>query len=199
MLIFASPEQRRSCCRTGNQSSHAHTQEKMKRKKSNIKQPQKCLQEAWSSSTATCEVSAHCVQKQTGRLQERFLFCKCFWFYSKQSSFWVSFLVFCFTFNGAIPPFLAVCLIGQCRRKRHIPENPACTNSIRIKLVPSKCHIYLRLYFFLKYSVNTEKCHGQSSFVGDQVTDQLNMPTEIGQVHIFSSTPSLRQLWFGVD
>lgn len=50
----------------------------------------------------------------------------------------------------------------------------------------------------LKYSVNAKECHGHSSFLEELVIDQLNMPIGIGQVHVISSTPSLRQLWVGV-
>lgn len=56
----------------------------------------------------------------------------------------------------------------------------------------------LQIFFFLKYSVKAEECHDQSSFLEDLLTDKLNIPTEIGQVHVISSTPSLRQLWAGV-
>lgn len=68
VFIFASLKQHRS-------------EEEMK--KSNIKEPRVCLQEAFSSSAVTCEVSARCIQKPNNLLQERFLFCRYFWFYSK--------------------------------------------------------------------------------------------------------------------
>lgn len=43
-------------------------------------------------------------------------------------------------------------------------------------------------FFFLKHSVSAKKCPGQNSFLEDWVTDQLNVPIEIGQVHITSFT-----------
>lgn len=56
----------------------------------------------------------------------------------------------------------------------------------------------LKIIFFLRYSVNAKECHGQISFLEDPVADQLNMPIGIGEVHVISSTPSLRQVWVGV-
>lgn len=88
---------------------HVHTQEKMK--KSNMKEVQLCLQEAWSSSAVTCEVSAYCLQKPTNRLQERFLFCKCFWFYSKKR-------IFIFIFFLLLRVLFALLLLSETVQKK---------------------------------------------------------------------------------
>lgn len=117
-------------------------------------------------------------------------FANAFGFYSKEriGFGWVFFsfvYFFSFTVNGAVHPFLAVCLIGGAE-ERNIPENSACTNSIWVKLVPSKCHKYLRLFYFSETFSGCWKMPWSKFFLG-RLGDQLNMPTEIGQVHIITS------------
>lgn len=124
-------------------------------------------------------------------------FANAFGFYSKHRivfGFW-----FCFCFLLLMVLFLVVCLIGECRRKRNIPENPACTNSIRVKLVLSKCHIYLRFYFFPKHSVTAKKMPWSEFFLGRLSDWSIKYAywNRSGALHLIRSF--LRQLWFGVN
>lgn len=85
---------------TGSQSSH-----KRRWRGSEVtKELWICCQKAWSSSIVTCEFSAHSVLKLTNHLQERFLFCRFFWLYSKKRNDF-------FTTNSVSCPFAAIYLI----------------------------------------------------------------------------------------